>query len=103
MHKDENGIPEGQVCNAPISDKSVFASPLLLLALFITSAIAIWGLIDTEGLACKAAYLVALQFTSRAWFIMSAVSFMLIVSAWLAVSRYGSIRLGSVGCITTIN
>jgi len=37
---------------------------------------------------------VGIQFTSRAWFIMLAVSFMLITSIWLALSRYGRIKLG---------
>ncbi len=53
-----------------------------------------WGIIDTAGLAAFAAYLVGIQFTSRAWFIMLAVSFMLITSIWLALSRYGGIKLG---------
>ena len=77
-----------------ISKKSAFASPLLITALLITSAIAIWGLVDTGGLADRAAQLVHIQFVSRSWFIMLAVSFMLIVSIWLALSRYGGIRLG---------
>jgi glycine betaine transporter len=73
---------------------SGFSSPLLLVALGITSAIAIWGLIDAAGLAKQAAHLVHIQFVSRAWFIMLAVSFMLIVCIWLAFSRYGRIKLG---------
>jgi glycine betaine transporter len=75
-------------------EKSGFFSPLLLTALALTSAIAVWGLFDAAGLAAQAAFLVQIQFTSRAWFIMLAVSFMLIVSVWLAFSRYGGIRLG---------
>ena len=75
--------------------KSGFSSPLLIVALAITSAIAAWGLVDAAGLAAMAAFLVQIQFTSRAWFIMLAVSFMLIVCVWLAFSRYGSIRLGN--------
>ena len=74
--------------------KSVFASPLLITALVITGAIATWGLVDAAGLAAGAARLVHIQFISRGWFIMLAVSFMLIVCIWLALSRYGSIRLG---------
>ena len=83
-------------CKDPARDaeKSGFFSPLLIVALAITSAIAVWGLVDAAGLAAQAAFLVQLQFTSRAWFIMLAVSFMLIVCIWLAFSRYGSIRLG---------
>jgi glycine betaine transporter len=77
-----------------ISQKSAFTSPLLITALTITGAIAIWGLVDTNGLAEGSAALVHIQFISRGWFIMLAVSFMLIVSIWLALSRYGSIKLG---------
>ena len=72
----------------------MFQNPLLLVALVITGAVAVWGIVDTEGLAAFASHLVGIQFTSRAWFIMLAVSFMLIVSLILALSRYGRIKLG---------
>ncbi len=68
---------------------------LLILALSITAAIAVWGLVDTEGLTTISAKLVAIQFNSRAWFIMLAISFMLLVSVWLVFSRYGKIKLGA--------
>ena len=69
-------------------------NPLLVVALLITSAIALWGLVDTAGLTATAKALVAIQFTSRAWFIMLTASLMLILSIVLAVSRYGEIKLG---------
>jgi len=72
----------------------LFANPLLITALTITGAVALWGVYDTAGLAGFAAYLVGVQFTSRAWFIMLAVSFMLITSICLALSPYGRIKLG---------
>jgi glycine betaine transporter len=72
----------------------VSPNPLLLVALIITGAVAVWGIVDTAGLAAFASRLVAIQFTSRAWFIMLAVSFMLITSLCLALSRYGAIKLG---------
>ncbi|MDJ0778335.1 MAG: BCCT family transporter [Gammaproteobacteria bacterium] len=74
--------------------KSAFTSPLLLLALSITGLVAVWGLFDPQGLAELSARMVQEQFTSRAWFIMAAVSFMLFLSLWLALSRYGRIKLG---------
>ncbi len=87
--------PSSAESSSTISETpSGFSSPLLLVALGITSAIAAWGLIDAAGLAEQAAYLVHIQFVSRAWFIMLAVSFMLIVCIWLAFSRYGRIKLG---------
>ncbi len=72
----------------------MFKNPLLIIALAITGAIALWGIVDTAGLAAFAAQLVQTQFTSRAWFIMLTVSFLLIVSIWLALSPYGAIKLG---------
>jgi len=72
----------------------MFKNPLLIIALAITGAIALWGIVDTAGLAAFAAQLVQTQFTSRAWFIMLTVSFLLIVSIWLAISPYGAIKLG---------
>jgi len=76
------------------AEQKVFASPLLITALLATSAIAIWGLVDTVGLAAMAARIVKIQFDSRAWFIMLSVSFMLFVCIGLAFSRYGAIKLG---------
>jgi glycine betaine transporter len=73
----------------------MFKNPLLIVALIITGAIAVWGIVDTAGLAGFASRFVGIQFTSRAWFIMLAVSFMLIVSIWLALSRYGGVKLGN--------
>ncbi len=68
---------------------------LLVCALLLTGAIAIWGLVDTAGLARVAADAIQVQFTSRAWFIMLTVSFLLLVSGFLALSRYGRIKLGA--------
>ncbi len=72
----------------------MFKNPLLIIALAITGAVALWGIVDTEGLTAFAASLVATQFTSRAWFIMLTVSFLLIVNIWLVLSPYGAIKLG---------
>ena len=77
-----------------MSQKSAFASPLLIIALLITGVISIWGLLDANRLAEISARLVHIQFVSRAWFIMAAVSFMLFLSIWLALSKYGKIKLG---------
>lgn len=70
-------------------------NPLLLSALTITGAIALWGLVDTQSLTALAAEAVKVQFGSRAWFIMLTASFILIVCASLALSPYGRIKLGA--------
>jgi glycine betaine transporter len=72
----------------------VFRNPLLLVALALTGSVALWGMVDNQGLAEFAALLVGIQFTSRAWFIMLVVSVILIVGIALALSPYGRIKLG---------
>ncbi|NRG17527.1 BCCT family transporter [Rhizobiales bacterium] len=72
----------------------MFNNPKLLAALALTGAIAVWGIADTQGLAEFANNLVTIQFTSRAWFIMLTVSFMLFVCLGLALSKYGRVKLG---------
>ena len=71
------------------------AKYLLPCALALTGAIALWGILDTAGLAQLAADLVAAQFESRSWFIMLTVSFLLVVCIGLGFSRYGAIVLGA--------
>ena len=72
----------------------MFNNPLLLVALTITSAIAIWGIVDTASLTTLAGQLVKAQFTSRAWFIMLTVSFMLITSH---LARFVQVRTHQTG------
>ncbi|NEV62275.1 BCCT family transporter [Thiorhodococcus minor] len=69
-------------------------NPLLLTALTLTALVAVWGVVDTQGLASFAQAQVAQQFSSRAWFIMLVASLILIVLLWLAFSRFGDVRLG---------
>lgn len=69
-------------------------NPLLIVAFCVTGAVAAWGIVDNESLAVFAAKLVHIQFTSRAWFIMLTVTFMLVIALWLAFSRYGQVKLG---------
>ena len=68
-----------------------------MIALLITGGIAVWGIVDTNALAETAASMIETQFSSRAWFIMLSVSFMLVVCTWIAFSRHGSLVLGKEG------
>ncbi len=72
----------------------MFKNPLLLIALALTGAVAVWGIFDTPGLANFAATTVSSAFTSRGWFIMLTASFLLIICIWLAFSPYGRLKLG---------
>jgi glycine betaine transporter len=67
---------------------------LLGVALAITVFVALWGIIDAPSLTTFASQRVAAVFESRGWFIMLTTSTLLLVSLWLAVSRYGNLRLG---------
>ncbi len=67
---------------------------VLSLALVITSAIAIWGVWDTNGLLVFVSRVVDVLFESRGWFIMLTVSTLTIVCLWLIFSPYGRIKLG---------
>ena len=68
--------------------------PLLVSALVLTGAVALWGILDTAGLAAFASSLVTVLFTSRGWFIMLTVSVQTLVCLWLALSPYGRVKLG---------
>ncbi len=72
----------------------MFKNPLLLIALALTGLIAIWGIVDTAGLAQFSSTLTGFLFTSRGWFVMLSVSLLLILCIWLAISPYGKIKLG---------
>ena len=72
----------------------MFKNPLLLIALSLTGFIAIWGIIDTAGLAQFSSTLTGILFTSRGWFVMLSVSLLLILCIGIAISPYGKIKLG---------
>ncbi len=75
----------------------MFRNPLMLVALMVTTVIAVWGVVDTQGLSTLASSATSTLFTSRGWFIMLTTSIMLLLSLCLAVSPYGRIKLGRDG------
>jgi len=72
----------------------MFTNPLLLIAMAMTIAVSLWGIIDAQGLTDFAAAQVRIALTSRGWFVMLTVSILLIISLVLAFSRTGQIKLG---------
>ena len=72
-------------------------NPLLLTALIISAAIAVWGIADPEGLGALASSSVSTQFGSRGWLIMLEASGLLLLAIYLALSPLGSIHLGPEG------
>ncbi|MFQ5995471.1 MAG: BCCT family transporter [Acidiferrobacterales bacterium] len=72
----------------------MFRNPVLLIALGLTSIVAIWGIADTASLAAFASATVRQLFISRGWFIMLTVSALVIACIGLALSPYGQVKLG---------
>ena len=72
----------------------MFRNPLLLIALALTSAVAVWGLVDTAGLASYAQASTQRMFQQRGWFVMLTASVLFIMCLVLALSRYGKVKLG---------
>lgn len=70
---------------------------LLISALLVSVAIAVWGIVDPQGLGAMSSSIVAIQFESRGWFIMLEASALLLLAIYLAFSKYGTIRLGPEG------
>nr|WP_281396702.1 BCCT family transporter [Roseospira visakhapatnamensis] len=66
----------------------------MLVALSMTTVIAVWGVVDTDGLSALASSATSTLFTSRGWFIMLTTSVMLLLIVALALSPYGRIKLG---------
>jgi glycine betaine transporter len=73
---------------------SPWRNPILLATLAVTGAVAVMGIVNAQALASFASSLVKVMFHSRGWFIMLTVSAQTLVCVWLALSRYGQIRLG---------
>jgi hypothetical protein len=59
---------------SPLNGGDLFKNPPLLTALLLTALVALWGVLDTAGLAAFAQQEVAQQFESRWWFIMLAAT-----------------------------
>ena len=72
----------------------MFKNPLLLIAMSLTIAVSLWGILDAPGLTEFATALVRTVLQSRGWFVMLTASLLLIVSLVLAFSRFGRIKLG---------
>lgn len=72
----------------------MFRNPLLLIALALTSAVSVWGLLDTAGLTAYAQASTQTMFRQRGWFVMLTVSVLFIICLLLALSRYGKVKLG---------
>jgi len=67
---------------------------LLTASLSLCTLIGIWGVVDPAGLLALAKSIVDQYFLSRGWFVMLAVTIMLLFCLSLVFTRIGDIRLG---------
>jgi len=66
-----------------------------LVTVTICLAISVWGIISPESLGFLAGLLTGAAFGSLSWFFLLSVTFFLLLSVFVAFSRYGRLRLGA--------
>jgi glycine betaine transporter len=67
---------------------------VLFVALPLCAGVAAWGLEDPAGLADWAGNVTGAAFRALDWLYMLVVTGLLVLAAWLAIGRYGRVRLG---------
>ena len=74
--------------------KWIRKNALFLLASTLSVGVASWGLLSPDGLGTAAAGLTSRIFGAVDWFFLLAVTLFVVASLYLALGRYGKIRLG---------
>lgn len=67
---------------------------VLLVALPLCGGVAVWGLRDPAGLAEWAGGVTGVAFRALDWLYLLVVTSLLVLAVWLALGRYGSVKLG---------
>lgn len=73
----------------------MWKSPVLLIGLALAMGVAVWGIVDSEGLGRLAENHVQTAFWTKGWFIMLLTTTITICSFFLAFSKYGKLKLGA--------
>jgi glycine betaine transporter len=73
-----------------IREKSLFVGSVILCIIFSA-----WGIISPETLGGIAGLITGAAFGSLSWFFMLSVTLMLLLALGLALSKYGTLRLGT--------
>ncbi len=68
--------------------------PLYLLSIILTGLIALYGILFPEDLGRHGATFADAAFGALGWFFMAVVTFFLLLCVWLAIGRYGRVKLG---------
>jgi choline-glycine betaine transporter len=84
----KNGLP------IPAPVKTSGGGGLFPIALPICALVALGGILDPEGMASGAGAILSAVFRALDWFFMTVVTAILVLTLWLALSKYGRIKLG---------
>ncbi|WP_394688416.1 BCCT family transporter [Hoeflea sp.] len=68
---------------------------LLSGSISLVGGLGVWALVDPAGANDVAQAVVASAFEGRGWFIMLTVTSLLLFCVWIAMSRFGQVRLGA--------
>jgi glycine betaine transporter len=66
----------------------------MLVSLVLCAAIAIWGVADPDSMTGSAQWLVNYSLTALDWYFLALCTGFLVIMAYMAFSKYGSIKLG---------
>jgi glycine betaine transporter len=67
---------------------------VMLVSLVLCAAIAIWGVADPDSMTGSAQWLVNYSLTALDWYFLALCTGFLVIMAYMAFSKYGSIKLG---------
>ncbi len=67
---------------------------VFVISLILCGAVAVWGIADSEGLSAAGTAFQETVLDALGWLVMGSVTAFLVLGIWLALSRYGRIRLG---------
>ncbi len=68
---------------------------VFLIAVPICTLLAVWGILDPEGLVAISRAIISATFRALDWFVLGVLTSLLGIAMWLAVSSYGQLKLGS--------
>lgn len=70
---------------------------MFLLSLLVCGVVGVWGIVAPDALGRIASMLTGVAFGALSWFFMASVTLFLLVSVWVAISKYGKLTLGEEG------
>ena len=67
---------------------------VMIVSLILCAAIAVWGVVDPDSMTGAAQWLVNYSLTALDWYFLALCTGFLVIMAYMAVSKYGKIKLG---------